>query len=199
MEANKRTIKLVIVGDGAVGKTCILISYANKRFPSSYVPTVFDNYVVSLTIGHPKMGQLQVDLSLWDTAGQEEYDRLRPLSYSGAQVFLLCFSLVNPVSYENITAKWYPELLHFCPDVPVILVGTKMDLKKDSKTLQELQKQGQQPISYEQGNSLAKRLNAIRYIECSAKTSENLKEIFDESVKAVLFQSPKNKPECVIL
>jgi len=103
-------IKLVVVGDGAVGKTCLLISYANKRFPEEYVPTVFDNYVVNLTAGDQK-----IELGLWDTAGQEEYDRLRPLSYANASVFLVCYSVVSPVSYENITAKWYPELMHFLP------------------------------------------------------------------------------------
>eukprot|EP01097_Dermamoeba_algensis_P005907 TRINITY_DN371_c0_g2_i5.p1 TRINITY_DN371_c0_g2~~TRINITY_DN371_c0_g2_i5.p1 ORF type:complete len:199 (+),score=42.29 TRINITY_DN371_c0_g2_i5:126-722(+) len=137
-----RTIKLVVVGDGAVGKTCLLIAYANNRFPEDYIPTVFDNYVVNITAG-----ETNIELGLWDTAGQEEYDRLRPLSYANANVFLICFSVVNPVSYENITAKWYPEVIHYCPEVPQVLVGTKVDLRKDSKEI----------ITSEQGEALSKK------------------------------------------
>jgi len=175
-------MKLVVVGDGAVGKTCLLISYANNRFPEEYVPTVFDNYVVNLTAGDDT-----IELGLWDTAGQEEYDRLRPLSYANANVFLICFSVVNPTSCENVTSKWYPEVQHFCPNIPIILVGTKYDLRSDEKTVSKLKEGGQQPISLEQGEDLAKKLKAIKFIECSAFTGHNLKLVFDEAVKAVLF------------
>jgi len=179
--AQTRGIKLVVVGDGAVGKTCLLISYANNRFPEEYVPTVFDNYVVNLTAG-----EQTIELGLWDTAGQEEYDRLRPLSYANANVFLICFSVVNPVSFENVTAKWHPEVNHFSPDVPVILVGTKSDLRTDEGTIQKLKEQGANSITKEQGDELAKRLHALQFIECSAFTGDNLKTVFDEAVKAVL-------------
>lgn len=185
-------IKLVVIGDGAVGKTCLLISYANNRFPEDYIPTVFDNYVVNLTAGDQT-----IELGLWDTAGQEEYDRLRPLSYANANVFLVCFSVTNPVSFENVTTKWYPEVIHFCPEVPQILVGTKLDLRSDPSTLEKLKASGQQPISTEQGQELAKKIKAVKYLECSAKTGENLKTVFDEAVKAVLF-APKKKKRCLV-
>jgi small GTP-binding protein len=114
-------------------------------------------------------------------AGQEEYDRLRPLSYANANVFLVCFSVVNPVSFENVSAKWYPEVMHFCPEVPQLLVGTKMDLRRDEGTLKKLRDANQIPITYEQGLELARKIKAIRYMECSAKTGEALKSVFDES------------------
>jgi small GTP-binding protein len=186
------TIKCVVVGDGAVGKTCLLISYANNKFPEDYIPTVFDNYVVNLTAG-----DRNIELGLWDTAGQEEYDRLRPLSYANAQVFLICFSLVNPVSFENVSAKWYPEVMHFCPEVPQILVGTKLDARNDQAIVEKLRSQGQKPVSGEQGQELAKKIKAVKYMECSAKTSENLKSVFDEAIKAVLFQK-RRKKRCTI-
>eukprot|EP01090_Pellita_catalonica_P018686 TRINITY_DN6112_c0_g2_i1.p1 TRINITY_DN6112_c0_g2~~TRINITY_DN6112_c0_g2_i1.p1 ORF type:complete len:846 (+),score=155.24 TRINITY_DN6112_c0_g2_i1:122-2539(+) len=176
-------IKLVVVGDGAVGKTCLLISYANNRFPQDYVPTVFDNYVVNLTAG----GRT-IELGLWDTAGQEEYDRLRPLSYANANVFLTCFSVVNPVSYENILSKWYPEICHFCPDAPLVLVGTKCDLRNDSTVNEKLSQQGQAPVTLAQAETLAKTIKAVDYVECSAYDGTNLKLVFDTAVKTCLFR-----------
>jgi len=170
-----------------------LISYANNRFPEDYIPTVFDNYVVNLTAGDQT-----IELGLWDTAGQEEYDRLRPLSYANANVFLVCFSVTNPVSCENVTSKWYPEVIHFCPDVPQILVGTKLDLRGDAATMEKLKSLQQSPISTDQGQDLAKKIKAIKYLECSAKTGENLKTVFDEAVKAVLF-APKKKKKCTVM
>jgi len=191
--ASTQTIKLVVIGDGAVGKTCLLISYAKKEFPKDYIPTVFDNYVVNLTAGDQN-----IELGLWDTAGQEEYDRLRPLSYANANVFLLCFSVISPVSFENVTAKWYPELMHFCPDVPFILVGTKVDLRNDHNEVSKLSAQGQQPVTTETGNELARKLKAIKFMECSAKTQQNLKDVFDEAVRAVL-RPHKKMRKCVIV
>jgi small GTP-binding protein len=189
-----KSIKLVVVGDGAVGKTCLLISYANNRFPEEYVPTVFDNYVVNLTAGEDT-----IELGLWDTAGQEEYDRLRPLSYANANVFLICFSVVNPVSFENVSSKWYPEIIHFCPDVPLILVGTKSDLRNDNGTLEKLKSQGQKPVTQAEGDDLAKKIKALKFIECSAYTGDNLKSVFDEAVKAVLFSKRKGKKgKCIL-
>eukprot|EP01120_Amphizonella_sp_Union-15-10_P006392 TRINITY_DN2038_c0_g1_i5.p1 TRINITY_DN2038_c0_g1~~TRINITY_DN2038_c0_g1_i5.p1 ORF type:complete len:208 (-),score=25.63 TRINITY_DN2038_c0_g1_i5:52-633(-) len=189
------SIKLVVVGDGAVGKTCLLIAYANNKFPEDYVPTVFDNYVVNISAG-----EQTIELGLWDTAGQEEYDRLRPLSYANANIFLVCFSVVNPVSYENVSSKWYPELMHFCPEIPYLLVGTKTDLRNDQGTIDKLKASGSAPILSPKGEELAKKIKAHKYMECSAKTEDNLKTVFDEAIKTVLFQAGKKKRSgCTLL
>jgi len=187
------SVKLVVIGDGAVGKTCLLISYANNKFPEEYVPTVFDNYVVNVTAE-----EKTIELGLWDTAGQEEYDRLRPLSYANANVFLICYSVTNATSYENVSSKWYPEVLHFCPDIPHLLVGTKTDLRSDKETLAKLNSQGSTPMSQDQGHELARKIKSVKYVECSARSGDGLKHVFDEAVKAVIM-TPKKKKKCIIL
>jgi len=189
-------IKLVVVGDGAVGKTCLLIAYCKGDVPKDYVPTVFDNYVVSLTAG----GEM-IELSLYDTAGQEEYDRLRPLSYANADVLLICFSVMSPTSLENVKTKWIKEVRHYRPDSPVILVGTKMDLRNDKKELGKLAKDKQEPVTEEQARKMQRDIGALEYVECSAITRENLKEVFDEAIKAILLApepEPKKKGRCVL-
>ncbi|CAN1810554.1 Rac-like GTP-binding protein 7 [Linum perenne] len=195
-----RFIKCVTVGDGAVGKTCMLISYTSNTFPTvpfqmdfwvfcqDYVPTVFDNFSANVVVDGST-----VNLGLWDTAGQEDYNRLRPLSYRGADVFLLAFSLISRASYENIHKKWIPELRHYAPNVPIVLVGTKLDLRDDKQYL--IDHPGATPITAAQGEELRKMVGAVAYIECSSKTQQNVKTVFDAAIKIALRPpKPKKKP-----
>jgi len=173
-----RTLKFVVVGDGAVGKTCILVSYTTNAFPTEYTPTVFDNFAVNVMVD----GNVY-NLGLWDTAGQEEYDRLRPLSYPQTDVFLVCFSAAFPSSFHNARDKWIPEVRHHCPDTPIVLVGTKIDLRQDKAVITELAKTSQAPVSQEQGKALAAEVGAKAYVECSAYTQKGLTQVFEESIR----------------
>lgn len=99
----------------------------------------------------------------------------RPLSYPQTDVFLVCFSLISPASYENVRAKWYPEVSHHCPNTPILLVGTKLDLRDDPETMKTLSEKRLAPISYAQGLQMAKEISAVKYLECSALTQKGLK------------------------
>lgn len=186
--------KLVIVGDGACGKTCLLIVFSKDQFPEVYVPTVFENYVADIEVDGK-----QVELALWDTAGQEDYDRLRPLSYPDTDVILMCFSVDSPDSLENIPEKWTPEVKHFCPNVPIILVGNKKDLRNDPHTIKELAKMKQEPVKPQEGRAMAEKINAFAYLECSAKSKEGVREVFETATRAALQVKKKKKSKCVLL
>jgi len=192
-----QAIKCVVVGDGAVGKTCLLISYTTNAFPGEYIPTVFDNYSANVMVDGKT-----ISLGLWDTAGQEDYDRLRPLSYPQTDVFLICFSLVSPPSYENVLTKWHPEISHHAPSTSIVLVGTKLDLREDPATVARLQERRMAPIQYSQGVAMCTRIQAVKYLECSALTQKGLKTVFDEAIRAVLNPRPPvkkgSKRSCII-
>jgi len=138
-------------------------------------------------------------LALWDTAGQEDYDRLRPLSYPDTDVILMCFSIDSPDSLENIPEKWNPEVKHFCPNVPIILVGNKKDLRNEPNTIRELAKMKQEPVKPEEGRAMAEKINAFAYLECSAKSKEGVREVFETATRAALQVKKKKRRGCSIL
>eukprot|EP01084_Bolivina_argentea_P278718 476282_1 len=118
-------LKTIILGDGAVGKTSLLIAYSTNEFPTEYVPTVADN--------HPRQhcyNDTNYQITSWDTAGQEDYDRLRPLAYPHTHVFIVAFSLISRHSFNNVKTKWIPEIKYHAEDIPFLIVGTKDDLRE---------------------------------------------------------------------
>lgn len=127
-----------------------------------------------------RIGDEPYTLGLFDTAGQEDYDRLRPLSYPQTDVFLVCFSVTSPASFENVREKWFPEVHHHCPGVPCLIVGTQVDLRDDPSVREKLSKQKMSPVRREDGERMAKELGAVKYVECSALTQYKLKDVFDE-------------------
>ncbi|KAH6711035.1 P-loop containing nucleoside triphosphate hydrolase protein [Leptodontidium sp. MPI-SDFR-AT-0119] len=183
--------KIVVVGDGGCGKTCLLISYSQGYFPEKYVPTVFENYITYPT--HQASGKT-LELALWDTAGQEEYDRLRPLSYPETDLLFVCFAIDCPNSLENVMDKWYPEVLHFCPYTPLVLVGLKSDLRTKRTCIDLLKTQGLTPVTQEQGMNVARKMGA-RYMECSSKEMTGVDEIFTEAINTVVANDRSNQQQ----
>mmetsp|Transcript_29948 Transcript_29948/g.33425 ORF Transcript_29948/g.33425 Transcript_29948/m.33425 type:complete len:227 (+) Transcript_29948:68-748(+) len=178
--ASQQRVKLVVVGDGAVGKTSLLISFAKGKFPTEYVPTVFENYTAQLE----RDDGSTVLLHLWDTAGQEDYDRLRPLSYPGADIVLLCFSTVTKSSFASIKEKWFPEVNHYVPEVPYFLIGTKVDLREEEAA--DPSTGEYEPVTTAEGEGVKDEIQAVKYIEVSAKTRQNLQTVFKLAVDTVL-------------
>jgi len=175
---NSSKIKCVFLGDGAVGKTSLIVSYTTNGYPNEYVPTAIDTYDVVVHVdGEP------VTFEMNDTPGQDDFDTLRPLVYPNTDVFLLCFSVVSPSSFTNIREKWIPEIKKSgSKSVPLILVGTQSDLRNDVNTRVELAKYKESPITEAEAKKLCKDLNCESYIETSALTQHNLKEVFDEAI-----------------
>ncbi|XP_013786665.2 cell division control protein 42 homolog [Limulus polyphemus] len=184
-------VKCVLIGDGAVGKTSLVVSYTLNSYTSEYVPTAFDNYSAVVTVDN-----LPVRLQLCDTAGQDDFNSLRPLCYPHTQVFLLCFSVMRPTSFFNLRDRWLPEIRHFSPQATVILVGTQCDLRFNVKTLLELAQYGEQPVPVHEARQLAQRTGALAYLECSALTKENVKEVFDTAILAGLRNNRQDIVHC---
>ena len=177
-------IKCVVVGDAGVCKTCLLIKYTTNNFPSEYIPHFCEGSHCVVVNGE------RIELNLWDSAGQQEYDRLPPLSYPSTDIFLVCYSIISHSSFENIRKKWIQEIHQHAPGTPFVLVGTKTDLRNDNANASEKS----------DGEILATELGAKMYVECSALTQDKLKTVFDQTIKVVLsIRKTKQKKNCHVL
>lgn len=188
--------KLVIIGDGACGKTSLLSVFTLGYFPTHYVPTVFENYVTDCRVDGKS-----VQLALWDTAGQEDYERLRPLAYSKAHVILIGFAINTPDSLDNVKHKWVEEANERCPGVPIILVGLKKDLREDPVAIEEMRKKSLPFVGTRVATDVAHEIGARKYLECSSLTGEGVDDVFEAATRAALltFEGNKGNGCCVIL
>ncbi|KAK5650893.1 hypothetical protein RI129_001922 [Pyrocoelia pectoralis] len=187
MDEHKTHIRMTVVGDGDTGKTCMLIVYKDKKYEEYYIPTVFDSYSMNVRV-HGKT----CTIILQDTAGQEEYDRLRPLAYPETDVFIMCFSVDKRASYNNIANKWIPEVRHHRPTAKIILVATKTDLRNENP----------KAISNKEGLALHNRVKSDGFVECSSKFTWNVNRVFEEALLSVVGKpkEPKsNKSICRLL
>ena len=168
-------LKVVAIGGTKSGKTALLYSFCFNRYPFPYVPPLFDIYYTpKITLSSGK----EVTLLLNDTNGHPDYHRLRPLMYLQTDLFLLCMDVVNIQGIEEIESQWHEEVKYHCPDVPVILIATKIDLRDDVESLKILNEKGFSPLSYEQGYELSKNIGSAWYMETSAATQKGVLAVF---------------------
>jgi Rho family protein len=192
--------KLVLLGDGACGKTSLLNVFTRGYFPTVYEPTVFENYVHDIFVD-----SVHIELSLWDTAGQEEFDRLRSLSYDDTDLIMLCYSVDSKDSLENVESKWVGEIADNCPGVKLVLVALKCDLREaadeEEGANEEANPREKKPmISYDQGLEVARRIHALRYLECSAMRKRGVNEAFTEAARVALsVRKERDDSKCVIM
>nr|XP_061799020.1 rho-related GTP-binding protein RhoV-like [Nerophis lumbriciformis] len=177
----KEELSCLLVGDGAVGKTSMIISYIFNGYNSIYRQTAFDVFT-----GLVYVNGLPTRLKLIDSAGQDEFGHLRSLCYAHVDVFILCFSLVNPVSFHNIISKWIPQIRGQNPTTPIVLVGTQSDLCHNADVLINLAQRRARPVAPGLAKRLARKIRAHDYMECSALTQHHLKDVFDCAIFAAM-------------
>ena len=186
----EHNMKLVFVGDTAVGKTSIIMTWTQEAFPSLYEPTVFDTYN-----GTKMYKGCEVKLQIWDTAGHEDLGRLRPIAYANTDCFIICFSLMQRDSLENACKKWISEVKTTAKACPCILVGTKLDLREELERLGDHEKL-KNCVSDAEIEAAAKKYAFQAFVMCSAKEKKGLNKVFHNAFK-VVFQMKaieKNPP-----
>lgn len=173
------SIKCVLVGDSAVGKTALLVRFSSETFPECYRPTVFDNTGVEVY-----MDGVHISLGLWDTAGNDQFKQIRPRSYQQADIVLICYSVANPTSLANVHNKWLPEVRENLPKVPVLVVATQTDLR-------ELGTYRGSCITSAEGAQVAREIKAKGYVECSAVSNRGVQQVFEYAVRIVVNKAKK--------
>ncbi|KAL9650849.1 hypothetical protein ABK040_001899 [Willaertia magna] len=167
MLPNTVRLKVVVVGDEGVGKARMLTTYISNSIPE-YVPVQSDNDNITVRIGENKT----IVLFLCDTSGQQDYDRLRPLSYPGTDIFLVLFSIHNKESFENLRTKWIPEVKHHCSNAHLILIGTNNSSNDDIE----------RQVSDEEINEIQENYGILIYKYCNLFDLESVKSTFKKIV-----------------
>lgn len=162
-------VKVVLLGQSAVGKTCIVSYLINGKFDETASPTLGASYA-SKTID---VDGKKVSLQIWDTAGQERFRVLAPMYYRGAQAAILCYSIIDEATFTEID-YWASNLKENAgPDVELFLVGNKCDLEKD------------RAVSEDKGNAKASSIGA-QFFETSALTGSGIEDLFTTLSKKCL-------------
>ncbi|XP_063714810.1 uncharacterized protein LOC134842414 [Symsagittifera roscoffensis] len=209
MMGGKITIKVVIVGDGTCGKTSLLHRLKTNEFPQTYIPTVFENFVWETVL---ESGQL-VDLHLFDTAGQEDYDRIRPLSYQEAEIVMFCYDIGRPETFNDVSSKWVKEIDYYLHQQRPLkfLVGLKSDLRdmddpmsSPATGVSDFSTTTEPPpplVTPEQAEEVASKKFFEHWGDCSAKTGSNVQDTFQRA--AIMGSTRKNVADpngcCVVL
>merc|ERR1712037_699717 len=187
-------LKVVIIGDGAVGKTALMVRFRDGKFPTDYVPTVFEMNAKKVEVDGESF-----ELRLWDTAGQKAYEELRKQAYIGADVIIIGFCLVNRDSFENVTELWQKDYGKEAKDAKVVLVGLKQDLVEDANEIKKLKEKNQEPVTEEEMATVARKIGAASHLRCSALTGAGVNEVFEGVVRASKgsLPNPKSNGGCL--
>lgn len=201
----KKSIKILLLGDPSVGKTSLKIRFESGEFPLQYIPTVFNSYADELVVEN-----ISFQILIFDTNGNEDYDRIRHLSYLGTDVALLCFSLVSRETFYHIKTKWIKEIRQYQPKSHCILVGLKSDLKRDFALNQDqLNSNGEAsneikdltPISTSEIEQMKDDINADYFFESSSLAGIKVTEIFETACKIMIHnyhEVKKKRSKCII-
>lgn len=204
--STERKVKVTIVGDSGVGKTCLLMTFANNKFPDEDIccQSLFENSKGTVRVGSEGSFEVpvtmetedgQIELGLTDTIGTDNYRALREVFAAHSDIFLVCFSVTDPQTLENVKHNWLDEIRDLTPGAPFILVGTKTDLRENDEIMGALKVRGTEPVSLLQGIKLAKRLGAKEYVECSALNMVGVKGVFQTVVMTTDPDQSKQKAQ----
>ena len=185
-------MKLVLCGDGAVGKTAIRERFLGRGFSSSYLQTIGADFASTEKVVEVDNNQYSVNYQIWDLAGQTEFGTVRKTYYEGCFGSLMVFDITRPASFENLPA-WINELWENSGrgKVPIVLLGNKSDLKdKFPEHIRE--KQINQYVS-DLNVALGEDKFFVEYLETSALTGQNIERAFDTIGKQVVSWIKANK------
>uniref|UniRef100_A0A1I7YBI7 Rho-related GTP-binding protein RhoU n=1 Tax=Steinernema glaseri TaxID=37863 RepID=A0A1I7YBI7_9BILA len=182
----KKSLKLVVVGDGACGKTSLILAQSGGPFSEDYTPTAFDDYAIEALIN----GKTKI-LTVCDTAGEDDFSSLRPLSYPDTDVFILCYSVERPESIRRLRDKWIPEIKQFCPHTPMLIVGNKKDIRDEVERRHRHNRSEQAAplptlVDLQEAAECAQEFSTFNLIECSAKTREGVRKVFETAISAAM-------------
>eukprot|EP01091_Cochliopodium_minus_P010941 TRINITY_DN3011_c0_g1_i2.p1 TRINITY_DN3011_c0_g1~~TRINITY_DN3011_c0_g1_i2.p1 ORF type:complete len:205 (-),score=45.17 TRINITY_DN3011_c0_g1_i2:83-697(-) len=199
-ELDREELKCVIVGDAAVGKTKLILELIK---PNSYEEvsnhSTWETYNKNLDVD----GR-QFNVMIQDTGSQDEFANTRSKYYHNAQIILICFSLISSPSFQSVEQKWIKEIKNTNPNVPILLIGTKLDLRNNEKMVERLKDKNMHPISGSEGLETCKKIVALGYFEISVEEDKNaLQKVFTDAIKLV-FDPPstkkkKKKLNCLIM
>lgn len=172
---------MVAVGDATSGKSSLLSALKDGKIPDSSVPEIFETFSLKIKVDGRK-----VELGLWDTSGEDEYEALRRLSYPNCDVFIVCYSVGSRNSFERVRTKWLPEVRKYRPTTPFVIVGTKRDLRPQSSLMRDGSGRDSKDgfVNFDEGMMLANDLGACSFLECSALGGNGVKEVFEEASRA---------------
>lgn len=179
--AETDTLKIVVIGESGVGKTCMIHTFLKGEFPSEYIATVMEP--VKTTI---KCGTVDQSIEIFDTPGQPEFTQNRVALYPNAHLILICCSIVEAIQFDKIDS-WAAEASEHAPNAKFVLIGMKSDQRSDTTLISQIvHRTGRQPFPEFQGHAKAEGIGALAYIECSSLLNTGVRDVFSESCRLLL-------------